>query len=150
MKEKLDDNWGNEEKSAENEADIKALMDSAVWSAAIHYNTDNLYVHIATVEPIPTRVKKWTMNLETGKWEEQVRAKRKQGSLDKMKSKVANLIMDRTKERNLVTDLIRGSVNLKKEKRFIYTPPNKKIISKSTSTITFRLFSMEVRLSVYR
>jgi len=33
-----------------------------------------------------------------------------------MKSKVANLIMDRTKERNLVTDLIRGSVNLKKEK----------------------------------
>lgn len=92
------------------------MMDSAVWSAAIHYNTDNLHVHIATVEPIPTRVKKWTKNLETGKWEEQVRAKRKQGSLDKMKSKVANLIMDRTKERNLVTDLIRGSVNLKKEK----------------------------------
>ncbi|MFY2307155.1 MobP2 family relaxase [Lysinibacillus fusiformis] len=92
------------------------MMDSAVWSAAIHYNTDNLHVHIATVEPIPSRVKKWTKNLETGKWEEQVRAKRKQGSLDKMKSKVANLIMDRTKERNLVTDLIRGSVNLKKEK----------------------------------
>ncbi|MFG3432790.1 MobP2 family relaxase [Lysinibacillus fusiformis] len=92
------------------------MADSAIWSAAIHYNTDNLHVHIATVEPIPTRVKKWTKNLETGKWEEQVRAKRKQGSLDKMKSKVANLIMDRTKERNLVTDLIRGSVNLKKEK----------------------------------
>jgi len=80
MKEKLADNWGNEEKRAEIEADMKALMDSAVWSAAIHFNMVNLYVHIATVEPIPTRVKKWTMNLETGKWEEQVRAKRKQGS----------------------------------------------------------------------
>ncbi len=43
-----------------------------------------------------------------------VRAKRKQGSLDKMKSKVVNFIIDHTKERNLVTDLIRGSVNFKK------------------------------------
>lgn len=92
------------------------MMDSAVWSAAIHYNTDNIHVHIATVEPIPSRAKKWLMNQETGKWEEQVRAKRKQSSLDKMKSKVANLIMDRTIERNLITDLIRGSVQMKKEK----------------------------------
>lgn len=32
-------------------------LENAVWSAAIHYNTDNLHIHIATVEPIPTRQK---------------------------------------------------------------------------------------------
>lgn len=32
-------------------------LENAVWSAAIHYNTDNLHIHIATVEPIPTRKK---------------------------------------------------------------------------------------------
>ena len=31
------------------------LSDSSVWSAAIHYNTDNIHIHIATVEPTPTR-----------------------------------------------------------------------------------------------
>ncbi|MEG0475979.1 MAG: MobP2 family relaxase [Carnobacterium sp.] len=93
------------------------MEDTAVWSAAIHFNTDNIHVHIATVEPIPTRVKKKVLNTETGQWEEQYRAKRKQSSLDKMKSKVANLVMDRTAERNQVTDLIRGSVQLKKEQK---------------------------------
>ena len=30
-------------------------LDNAVWTAAVHYNTDNLHIHIATVEPVPTR-----------------------------------------------------------------------------------------------
>lgn len=32
-------------------------LENAVWSAAIHYNTDNLHIHIATIEPNPTRKK---------------------------------------------------------------------------------------------
>ena len=28
----------------------KEHLESAIWSAAIHYNTDNVHVHIATVE----------------------------------------------------------------------------------------------------
>lgn len=32
-------------------------LEHAVWSAGIHYNTDNLHVHIATVEPYPMREK---------------------------------------------------------------------------------------------
>lgn len=32
-------------------------LENAVWTAAFHYNTDNLHVHIATVEPTPTRKK---------------------------------------------------------------------------------------------
>lgn len=31
---------------------------AAIWSASIHYNTDNIHVHIAVVEPTPTRKKK--------------------------------------------------------------------------------------------
>lgn len=31
---------------------------AAVWSASIHYNTDNIHVHIALVEPTPTRKRK--------------------------------------------------------------------------------------------
>lgn len=31
------------------------LYRSAVYTASIHYNTDNIHVHIATVEPVPTR-----------------------------------------------------------------------------------------------
>ncbi|GLY11964.1 MobP2 family relaxase [Pseudobacillus badius] len=90
------------------------MEDTAVWSAAIHYNTDNIHVHVATVEPFPTREKKRIFDKETNEWTEQYRAKRKQGTLDKMKSRVANTILDRTKERNRINDLIRGSVSTKK------------------------------------
>ena len=33
-------------------------LEGAIWTASIHYNTDNLHIHIATVEPIPTREQK--------------------------------------------------------------------------------------------
>lgn len=34
----------------------KEQMDhNSIWSASIHYNTDNIHIHIATVQPIPQR-----------------------------------------------------------------------------------------------
>lgn len=33
-------------------------LTNAIWSAAIHYNTDNIHVHVASVEPTPMREKK--------------------------------------------------------------------------------------------
>lgn len=33
-------------------------LENAVWSGAIHYNTDNVHIHIATVEPNPQRKRK--------------------------------------------------------------------------------------------
>src|SRR5699024_5356923 len=30
------------------------MEQSAIWTASLHYNTDNIHVHIATVEPHPT------------------------------------------------------------------------------------------------
>lgn len=91
------------------------MEDSAIWTAAIHYNTDNIHVHIATVEPFPTREKKMFYDKKTKEWREQFRAKRRQGSLDKMKSKIANTILDRMEQRNKIDDIIRGSVHKKKE-----------------------------------
>ncbi|MCM3255682.1 MobP2 family relaxase [Priestia aryabhattai] len=67
------------------------LNESAVWLAAIHYNTDNLHIHIATVEPNPTRS----------------RGKRKPKTLDVMKSTVVNQIMNRGKNQDRINHLIR-------------------------------------------
>jgi len=78
----------------------EGLQESAVWSAAIHYNTDNIHIHVATVEPNPTRE----------------RGKRKPKTLEAMKSEVINGLLDRTQERNQINSLIRDHmVNTKKE-----------------------------------
>jgi len=73
---------------------------SAVWSAAIHYNTGNIHVHIATVEPYPTRD----------------RGKRKPKTLDVMKSKVVNQILDRGQNQQKINELIRKEMVEKKKK----------------------------------
>lgn len=95
--------------------DAENMRESALWTASVHYNTDNIHVHIATVEPIPTREQKNFKDKETGEWKEEYRAKRKQKSLDKMKSAVINGLLDRNFERNRINDLIRGTVKNKKE-----------------------------------
>ncbi|UOR12025.1 MobP2 family relaxase [Halobacillus amylolyticus] len=78
----------------------EGLQESAVWSAAIHYNTDNIHIHVATVEPNPTRE----------------RGKRKPKTLDTMKGEVVNGLLDRAQERNHINSLIRDHmVNTKKE-----------------------------------
>lgn len=41
----------------------KKLKDSAIWTASIHYNTDNIHVHIAMCEPHPTK-KEVNVNLK--------------------------------------------------------------------------------------
>ncbi|MGI8382584.1 MobP2 family relaxase [Priestia megaterium] len=67
------------------------LNGSAVWSAAIHYNTNNIHIHIATVEPRPTRE----------------RGMRKQSSLDAMKAKVVNQMTNRRENQKKINELIR-------------------------------------------
>lgn len=51
----------------------KERLQNAVWSAAIHYNTDNLHVHVATAEPTPMRQQKEYVQYEKekkeGKWQ---------------------------------------------------------------------------------
>ena len=72
----------------------EGLEQSAVWSAAIHRNTDNIHIHVATVEPIPTRE----------------RGKRKPQTLNTMKSEVVNGLQDRGYEREQINQIIRGKM----------------------------------------
>lgn len=75
------------------------LNESAVWSAAIHYNTGNIHIHIATIEPQPTRE----------------RGKRKPKTLDAMKSTVVNQILNRGEEHQKINELIRNDMVGKKK-----------------------------------
>ncbi|MED4253355.1 MobP2 family relaxase [Priestia megaterium] len=75
------------------------LNESAVWSAAIHYNTGNIHIHIATVEPQPTRE----------------RGKRKPKTLDAMKSTVVNQILNRGEQQQKINELIRKDMVGKKK-----------------------------------
>ncbi|MGG0236097.1 MobP2 family relaxase, partial [Bacillus tropicus] len=78
----------------------EGLEKNSIWSAAIHFNTDNIHIHVATVEPFPTRE----------------RGKRKPKTLDAMKGKVVNNLLDRKQEQKQINDLIRKNmVGRKKE-----------------------------------
>lgn len=91
---------------------------SAIWSASIHYNTDNIHIHIAVVEPIPTRKQKeyWIEN-EDGTKEKKMQFKGglKKGTLSKMRSKVVNNIVDRSVQLKEINDIIRKNIVAEKK-----------------------------------
>lgn len=93
----------------------EGMQRSAIWTATLHYNTDNIHVHVATVEPHPTRERMNVLDKDSNTWHEEYRAKRKPKTLDKMKSKVANVILDRAHEREKIDELLRGTIRYKKE-----------------------------------
>lgn len=95
--------------------EAERMQQSATWTASLHYNTDNIHVHIATVEPHPTRDVMNVFDKETNAWREEYRAKRKPKTLEKMKSKVANCILDRVNERSKIDELLRGTIRYKKD-----------------------------------
>lgn len=82
--------------------DDHCLDENAIWSAAIHYNTDNIHIHLATVEVSPKTS----------------RGVRRLSVLNNMKSKYVNKIMDRSAQHEKINDIIRNKiVNDKKEKK---------------------------------
>lgn len=103
-------------------------MRSPVWTASFHYNTDNIHVHMATVEMNPEYLKKVSViDKETGLPMEQYRGKRKQGTLDQMKSVVANKILDRTTEYKRIDELIRDNARQIKEVNIAHLEETKKL-----------------------
>src|SRR5699024_12599957 len=74
-----------------------------------------IHVHIATVEPRPTRDVMNVFDKETDTWRDEYRVIRKPKTSDKMKSKVANCILDRANERNKIDELHRGTLRYKKD-----------------------------------
>ncbi len=72
----------------------KEQMLHATWTAAIHYNTDNIHVHVATVETMHPRE----------------RGKRKPKTIEKMKAQVVQTLADRTREQEKLNSFIRDEV----------------------------------------
>lgn len=62
------------------------------------------------------------LDKESYTWHEEYRAKRKPKMLDKMKSKVANIILNHAHERNKVDELLRGTIRYKKESNISLSP----------------------------
>ncbi len=54
----------------------------------IHYNTDNIHVHVATVEPVPMRERKEYMRYEkekrAGKWQYKMKLNKETGRKEKI------------------------------------------------------------------
>ncbi|MBX4265656.1 MobP2 family relaxase [Clostridium estertheticum] len=76
------------------------LGESAIWCADIHYNTDNIHVHVSTVE------------LNSSK----ERGKRKPNSILAMKSKVVNGIINNNEQYKKINDIIRKDIIENKKK----------------------------------
>lgn len=76
------------------------LSDSAIWCADIHYNTDNIHVHVSTVELNPSKE----------------RGKRKPNSILAMKSKVVNGIINNNKQYKKINDILRKDIIENKKK----------------------------------
>ena len=81
-------------------------FDSLIWSASMHFNTDNIHIHIASVELNPTRYTN-----EDGFMQYK--------NLYRMKSKFANTLIDRSKEQKKINVIMRNNIiNGKKEISF--------------------------------
>lgn len=71
--------------------------DKAVWTAAIHFNTDNIHIHIAEIVP------NWDNK-------EEMRGKIKLSSLNRAKAKVVNDLIENSPELKLINDIIRKNI----------------------------------------
>lgn len=78
----------------------KENLNEAVWTADIHYNTDNIHIHTSLVELEPSKKK----------------GKLKTQTLSNMKSAFVNSLVDRNKEHDKINELMREKiVNRKKD-----------------------------------
>ena len=93
---------------------------AAVWSAAIHYNTDNIHVHIAVVEPYPTRKRKELFVPGKPGVKKQIKGNMNPRTFSKMKSKIVNNIVDRAPELQKINDIIRNNIVAEKRSHSSY------------------------------
>ncbi|MFD1902820.1 MobP2 family relaxase [Enterococcus termitis] len=91
--------------------DKEGLLTSAIWTASIHYNTDNIHVHVATVEPKPLRKMKKIVDEETGEITSERQGYRSRKTLKAMKSAFANQLLGLEKERARIDELSKQIIN---------------------------------------
>ena len=95
---------------------------TSVWSGSIHYNTDNLHVHIAMGGAVPTR--KTQIN-EKGKPE--VRGKMKQSSITSAKSSIVSHILSQQPEIKMIHQL---RDDILKKRKDVHLMEDKKLAEK--------------------
>ena len=95
----------------------KEGMDLAVWTASFHYNTDNIHIHFATVEPYPTR----EFMMYQGQIERRGKFKRK--NIEAAKSKVVNELMQTREINQKINQTIRRDIVKAKEQRSLAENP---------------------------
>lgn len=87
----------------------EGLSNSAIWSASIHLNTDNIHVHIAFVEPEPTRGK-ITIHDKDGVAQEAENGMVKRSTIASFKSSIANELVNRDQSLARLSSLIRNEL----------------------------------------
>ena len=105
----------------------EGMAGAAVWSASIHYNIDNIHVHIAVVEPTPTRKKKeykYVKEDGTEGTKMQFQGALKKKTFGKMKSKVVNNIIDREPELTQINEIIRTNIVAEKKQHSVSRDEN--------------------------
>lgn len=91
--------------------DEEQLMDSTVWTASIHYNTAHTHIHIAAVEPCPTRA----VNND-----DQYKGKFSKKSIFKAKSAVVNDIINQSEQSKMINDIIRNKIIADQKKHSMF------------------------------
>ncbi|MEY8498762.1 MobP2 family relaxase [Enterococcus avium] len=81
------------------------MTHSAIWTASIHYNTDNIHVHIATVEPKSTRDMHTYTDPKTNMTITERKGYRSRATLRSMKSAFANQLIGLEAERTRIDEL---------------------------------------------
>lgn len=106
----------------------KEGLGNAIWSAAVHYNTDNIHIHIATVEPEPMREQKeyiqYEYKMENGRYvktpqlddrgnpvtKKEYKGRFKQSSLETCKREMVNQILNERENNLKINSIIRDSI----------------------------------------
>lgn len=100
----------------------EGMSNSAVWSGAIHYNTGNLHIHLAIVEPEPTRPKRVFESKYGTPYEDYVGTRRKtaggQTSYERFKSLILENIIDHSEKSRAISKLQREVIT-SKDKKFV-------------------------------
>ena len=87
----------------------EGLANTAIWSASIHLNTDNIHVHIAFVEPEPTR-RLFTLDDHDGGTHQEARGMLKPATISAFKSSIANELINRNQSLARLSGLIRNEL----------------------------------------
>lgn len=83
-------------------AEEKEELSNFFWSASFHFNTDNIHIHVASLEMTPNEKRKTMSNELKGRFKPQ--------TLDKMKSKFINTVLDRQQNLKNINDIIRQNI----------------------------------------